>query len=122
MQDNQKIEEIFGFDPSNDRVLGAFNDNVHVEIISGNEFVVFVIPFKEYQRVWRNWLNGKQDYCERFNHYCGVMGYVYPVKYVKQDFQTNLNIWNPVIEDYEVKKADTYFVSKFDDHHDFEHG
>jgi hypothetical protein len=125
MEENEEL--LIMFDPSEDKVLGVINDNVHVQVPDYlNEdvesYLVLIIPFKEYKRVWTNWLKGKQDYCERWKEYCGVMGTTVAKKFIKQDFQTDLNIWNPIKEDYEVVMCDTYFVSKFEDHHDFEHG
>lgn len=120
----EEIEEVdLSFDPTINEVLGVFGEEVHVR---GNGCVL-VMPEKVYLKVWKNWLAGKRNYCERFDHYCGVAGYTEPIKYFKPEGQIILNEFSFPDDDSEdciVTEVpnDVYFVTKFDDYHNFEHG
>jgi len=127
----EEIEEYINFDPSRDEVLGVFGNNVHVRGVKflGEEDseIVLIIPRKEYLRVWNNWLDGKKSKCEAYQHYCGVMGYTFPVDYIKQDYQIDLTVFDETkdVDDPDFVgsiNVDVYKVTKFDDYHDFEHG
>jgi hypothetical protein len=124
------------FDPSTSNVLGVFGDKIHVEShghyespTQENDFeCVLTIPKKKYLRIWNMWLEGKKDYCERYNYYCGVMGYTIAEDFTEIDNIT-LNKFNPQANN---DNEDTWFyievptraflVNKFEDHCDFEHG
>lgn len=120
-------KEDITFDPSRDELLGVFNDEVHIkyeDYASDKhcDYGVLIIPQEEYLRVWKNYLNGKQKYCENYGHYCGVMGYTSPIDIEKLNRKINLNIWNERLDEMEEVPAQVFYISKFEDTHDFEHG
>ena len=113
------------FDPSRDEVLGVFGDKVHVR--GGDSEYVMIMTKKTYLKVWDNWLKGKQNHCERYDEYCGVGGYTVPIKIVKTDLKITLCLCEDDESDEDgckivEKEVDAYYVVKFDELHDFEHG
>lgn len=120
----EEIEIIF--DPTEDEVLGVFQDIVHVRGRDEDNPYIIAMSKKTYLKTVKNWLKGKQDYCERFDHYCGVMGYTFATKFYKCDEQIILNHfeYNDETDECIVTEVptDVYYVSKFDERHDFEHG
>jgi hypothetical protein len=74
-----------------------------------------------YLQEWKKWIQGKRAYCERFNHYCGVMGYVHPENPELIGTQ-QINKWNEEKEDYDVIEVPVYKADKFNMEPDFEHG
>jgi len=120
----EEIEIIFN--PTEDEILGVFEDVVHVRGNDPDNPYIIVMSKKTYLKTIKNWLKGKQAYCERYDHYCGVMGYTFATKYHKCKDQITLNHFEFEGDDDEFKvtevPTDVYYVSKFDDHHDFEHG
>lgn len=124
------------FDPSEDRVLGVFKDEVHVlshyheevnDEIQGEDCVL-VIPKEEYLRIWLQWLDGKQEICKSYGHYCGVLGYTSGTEFEEIN-KINVTHFNPEADE---KNEESWFtidtptrafrVTKFDDYCDFEHG
>ena len=110
------------YDPSNDEILGVVSDKIHVKVYDMNQEPVILIMSKElFYKTWDNWLKGKQDYCKRFNEYCGVGGYtiIEEGKILKR----KINLYE-YIGDEEVKEIFPVVVevTKFSDIHDFEHG
>jgi hypothetical protein len=109
------------YDPSTDEVLGVFGKNIHIKVYDENEEpIVLILSTKLFHKTWDNWLKGKKDYCERYSHYCGVMGYT---------FIEEGKIMNDKIKLYEysngdMKEVDSIVikVTKFYETHDFEHG
>lgn len=128
----ETLEELLiTFDPSRDEVLGVFDNKVHVRTIifhdnDTEEDVVLVIPKAEYLRVWSNWLDGKQRYCELWGEYCGVMGYTFAYDFEEDPRKVTLNdyVETSDVDNPEFKKTEcrVFTVYRFDDDHDFEHG
>lgn len=129
----EKEELTIFFDPSEDKILGVFGDEVHVETYAMKEEgedvpCVIIIPKKEYFRIWDLWIEGKKRYCELWGHYCGVMGYTFAEKF-KEVSSITLNKmspdWNDDVEEtwtFVEVPTRTFKVTKFEDHCDFEHG
>lgn len=111
----------------NTEILGVFGNDIHLKtygfIDNGAdiEHCVLIIPEKVYLKEWKKWIQGKREYCERFNEYCGVMGYVHPDNPILIGTQ-KLNIWNDRKEDYDVVEVSVYKADKFSNKPDFEHG
>lgn len=111
-------EIIIAFDPSKDKVLGVFGNAVHIDNREG----VIITSIDEYLRVWKNWLIGKKEYCERYNHYCGVMGYVSPVSIEEKDTKIQVVEWDDEKEEQITIDKRVFLVKRFEDEPDFEHG
>jgi hypothetical protein len=124
------------FDPSEDKVLGVFENNVHVRVtlhdfdedeMEVEEDVVLLIPQNVYLRTWKNWLEGKKDYCERYGEYCGVMGETRAIKPKLQNFTVNLYDYffpdeNSDTPETLITRAKVFMCKKFELIHEFEHG
>ena len=115
------INEI-SYDPSTDIVLGVVGKNIHVKVYDVNEEpVVLILTKKLFHKTWDNWLNGKKDYCERYKHYCGVMGYTFIEE--GKILENKIKLYeNSEEEDIKEVEAIVIKVTKFYDRHDFEHG
>ena len=109
---------------TNTGILGVFGKDVHLfaHFWEGDKdgYCVLIIPEGVYIKEWKKWLKGKREYCERYDHYCGVMGHVYALNPEKIGM-TTLNRWNE--DKFDMKEVDfpVYKASKFDVN-DFEHG
>jgi hypothetical protein len=142
------MEVNISLDVSNTEVLGVFGKGIHLlthgykitdeskivnievgksykasELSEGTEDFecILVIPEKIYLQEWKKWIKGKKEYCERFNSYCGVMGYVYPDNPILIGKQT-INRYNQEKKDYEQIELDVYKGDIFTGNPDFEHG
>ena len=142
------MEITISLDVSNTEILGVFDKGIYLltygyKIIDENKIVnlevgksyvaselsegtedfecILVMPEKIYIQEWKKWIKGKKEYCERFNHYCGVMGCVYPDNPVLIGKQT-INRYNKQKEDYEQLELDVYKADIFTGSPDFEHG
>lgn len=110
------------------KILGVFGKGIHLlthgfnEEEEDKEFeCVLIIPEKVYLKEWKKWIQGKRDYCERFDHYCGIMGYVHPLNPELIGTQ-NINKWNEEKQDYDIIEVSVYKADVFTDRPDFEHG
>lgn len=121
----KEIKEDIGFDISDSQVLGVFDNMVHVKGIKYAEDeildCILIIPREVYLIVWNTWLNGKREYCERYNDYCGVMGYINAEEFIKTTPIT-LNKWNKDSEKMIPFEHEAFIVTKFEERCDFEHG
>lgn len=114
------INEI-SYDPSNDEILGFFKNKIHVKVYDFDENpVVLIMSKKLFHKTWDNWLDGKRKYCEKWNDYCGVMGYTHIEDGEIIESDIYLNIYDG--ENVKVIKPIVIKVRKFSDIHDFEHG
>lgn len=109
------------YDPSTDEILGVIGNKIHIKVYDENEEpVVLIITKKLFHKTWNNWIDGKKDYCERYKHYCGVLGYTFIEDGKILDKKIKLNEYkNNDIVEIEAKVIE---VKKFYDYHDFEHG
>lgn len=123
-------KEDLAFTPTEDKILGVFGDDIHIEIKLDNdeESVVLIVSRDEYQRTWNNWLDGKKSICERYGEYCGVFGN-FEIEKCKKEKSITLNVFNPAHDDNDEStwfdiptKVPTFRVIKFGDRPDFEHG
>ena len=116
------------------KILGVFGKSIHLLTHGYNEErgeegegieedfeCILIVPEKVYLKEWRKWIEGKREYCERFNHYCGVMGYVHPLNPELIGTQ-KINKWNKEREDMDIIEVSVYKADKFTDTPDFEHG
>lgn len=88
------------------------------------ETCILSIDRKLFQKMLNKWLDEKLDYCDRWNHYCGVGGYIYCKKVTKA--------YDTIIYDYidsnnnETEQTEkniiVYNVESFDELIDMEHG
>ncbi len=109
------------YDPSTDEVLGVFGKDIHIKVYDENdEPIVLILSKKLFQKTWDNWIKGKKDYCERYKHYCGVMGYTFIEE--GEILENKIKLYE--YDDVNMKEIDVNVirVTKFYDLHDFEHG
>jgi hypothetical protein len=113
----------------NTEILGVFGKGVHLlthvykeieEEVEDFECIL-IVPENVYIKEWKKWLKGKKEYCERFNHYCGVMGYVHPSNPELIGTQ-KINRWNEKKQDMEIVEVSVYKADIFNEEPDFEHG
>jgi hypothetical protein len=141
------------FDFNNLKILGGFKNKVHVLGIkdtydetsipkievgvsySSKDFpeneieeCILSIDRKLFHKMLGKWLDNKLDYCDRWNHYCGVGGLIY-CENVKKEYDTYIydyiDVEDSKINDglKEVKKdMVVYTVNSFDELIDMEHG
>jgi hypothetical protein len=142
-----KTDYWFSFDDLN--ILGGYKDRVHIlgqmdiydeslepELEVGvsykmSEFpnhypinCILSIDRKLFKKMLDKWLDEKLDYCNRYNHYCGVFGFIYCE--VEKAYDTYL-IDYVETEDKEClkeikKDIIVYNVKSFDELIDMEHG
>lgn len=125
------METIIYLECPNTEILGVFEKEIHLltygytgkeDDKEDNEFeCILIVPEKVYLKEWKKWINGKRDYCERYNHYCGVMGYVHPSN-PELIGKQNINKWNKEKQDMEVIEVPVYKADIFNNEPDFEHG
>ena len=126
---------IYNFDFDDIKILGGFKNNVHVlgyrdtydetdpthSSLERKE-CIFSIDRKMFQKMLNRWLDEKLDYCDRYNHYCGVDGFI-NCKKVTKAYDTviydNGGDWR---KDLVEKKLVVYNVGGFDKYVDMEHG
>jgi hypothetical protein len=122
----------YNFDFADVKILGGYKNNVHVlgyrdtydetdpthSSLERKECILS-IDRKMFQKMLNKWLDEKLDYCDRYDHYCGVFGYIMCKKITHSH--------NTVIYDYVEglnieKKLVVYNVGAFDKYIDMEHG
>jgi hypothetical protein len=114
------IKEI-SYDPSTDEILGVVGKNIHIKIYDANEEpIVLILAKKLFHKTWDNWIKGKKDYCERYKHYCGVMGYTFIEE--GEILKDKIKLYEYKDEHMKEVDATVIKVIKFNDYHDFEHG
>jgi hypothetical protein len=137
------------FDFNDLKILGGFKNKVHVLGVkdtydetlmpklevgvsyNSNDFpeseieeCILSIDRKLFHKMLDKWLDEKLDYCDRYNHYCGVFGAIFCEKVTK--------LYNTEIYDYitdennniqqVIKPVIVYEVLSFDKIIDMEHG
>lgn len=139
------VKEYF-FDFDNLHILGGYKDKVHVQGLSyewdetkepklevgvtylGSDFpdiieedIILSIDRKMFKEMLDKWLDEKIDYCDSWNEYCGVGGYI-KCK-VEKAYNTWINIYSDNLDEKPTKKDFTvYNVVSFDEYIDMEHG
>lgn len=111
-------------------ILGVYGEDIHLLTHGFKEHdddttedieCIILIPEKTYIKEWKKWINGKRNYCELNNHYCGVMGYVTKDN-PKLIGTQKINRYNELTEEDDVIELDVYKIRSFDNEPDFEHG
>ena len=125
------------FDPSNNEVIGVLKGKVAViansfKVISEEPFnskdvpAILLMSKELYLQTVAGWLDAKEEICEAYGHYCGVMGYTHPTKYKILKEKMKLNDYSEYDEDTNTEpKVVSHLlieVEEFDDYFDFEHG
>lgn len=114
----------------NTEILGVYGEDIHLLTHGYKEHndgttedieCIILVPEKTYIKEWRKWISGKRGYCERFEHYCGVMGYVTKDS-PKLVGTQKINRFNELTEEEEVVELEVYKIRAFDGEPDFEHG
>lgn len=145
-----KTDYWFNFDDL--KILGGFKNRVHIlgyrdeydESLEpklevgvsylGSDFpdhnpeeCILSIDRKLFKKMLDKWLDKKLDYCDSWNHYCGVGGYIYCN--AEKGYDTFINEYievedNNINDGLEVRKKDiiVYNVKSFDELIDMEHG
>lgn len=122
----EKLEEGIYLNPHEDRIIGVINDNIYLK--SEYQDYVVLIPRELYIWSLNMYINQKQDYCKRYDHFCGVCGEIEILKYRVLD-SIILNECIEVEDDgknegIELKKVSypVYFADLLNDYCDMEHG
>jgi len=125
------------FDPSNNEVIGVLKGKVAViansfKVISEEPFnskdvpSILLMSKELYLKSVAGWIDAKEEICEVYGHYCGVMGYTHPTKYEILKEKMKLNDYSDYDEDTNPNpKVVSHLlieVEEFDDYFDFEHG
>lgn len=108
---------VFSFD--NLHILGVMDEHVFVRARNSenDEECVAKLTRKKFHETLDLWLNDKKAYCERYNHFCGVMGQIFCDEY-NIEGQTNLRPEGGG----ELINVDLCYIISFDDTTDMEHG
>lgn len=114
-----KEEDIIHLNPIEDKLLGAYKGYVYFK--AENQDYIVVTPEKEYLKLIKLFIKAKRDYCEKYNHFCGVFGEFSAKKYRKAKQDIHLIKYLENMESEEVPYP-TYIVDKFDKHCNMEHG
>ena len=114
------IQEI-AYDPSTDKILGLFNNEIHIKVYHEDKPVILILSNDLFHKTWDNWLIGKSDYCKRWNEYCGVMGYTHIE--VGKILEKKINLYEYDDDGGGIEHCPVVInVTKFSDYHNFEHG
>ncbi len=114
----QAFLDKISYDPSEDKVIGVTDYNCHVLLHDENDYpIVLLIPIDVFHETWDNWLEGKRSMCERYNHYCGVLG---STKIEDAEILEDSEI--TIFHKGEEVKPFVVQVWEFSPFHDFEHG
>jgi len=118
---------IVSFVPGQCRILGIFGKEIHLigclEIQPNVELLdcVIILQKKEFLRCQELWFKGKKQYCESYDEYCGIMGFLDAQDYIEVESIT-LNVPNDDESEYTKVLTRTFRVLKFDNDCYFEHG
>ena len=120
----EKLRLSFSYDDLT--ILGVFKNNVYIKgrILCDHDDYTFdhnncvlVIERKLFKKTTDMWLDAKRDYCERYNHFCGVMGGLYPD--IFEESEDKIEILN---DECELVPVRAFVVNSFEDCIDMEHG
>lgn len=120
-----KYSPKFCFDDLN--ILAVFGTTVYLKgsFKESNDCVI-LLDKSLFKKALDLWLKDKKDYCERYNHFCGV-GYIEADEYEESKEQVDLNIF---IEDdsleyggeYKSILFKTFIVYSIEESANMEHG
>jgi len=124
MKNNKELDFEFTLDPSSCEILGVFGKDIYIRIESfdPNQTIVLLIGEDVFHGMWRKWVQGKREYCERFNHFCGVMGYFIPEDCEVLEDTITVHDWNELESDYNYREVSAVRVRNWSEEPDFEHG
>ncbi len=119
-------EDSVYLNPHEDRIIGVVEEYIYFK--PDHRDYIIVTTEKEYLNTLKRWIAAKRDFCERYNHFCGVFGELNAEKYSRiKDIV--LNEYFDVEDDGENEGLamrevpyPTYLVGEFDKHVDMEHG
>ena len=121
-----KIECSFSFDDLN--LLGVKSGLIFIRGVSNNnEDCVLAIKKSHFNKMFKLWLKEKEDFCKRYDHFCGVGGFVYCeceyfYKTKLHDHECGVDVDDPEWSDKVYKSAVAYKVINFSEQIDMEHG
>lgn len=116
-------------------ILGVFGNEIHlltdgykndepptVDIPEDAGFeCILMVPIDVYLKQWKAWIKGKKRYCEKWDEYCGVMGYVTAIN--PHSLGTKpFSRWNGETEKFDKIEMPLYSADEFTSPPDFEHG
>lgn len=114
----EKVTQLsFSFDSL--EILGVFGNKVYIRGFYfsqiKDDMIDCVLEFKNklFKKSLNLWLKDKKDYCERWGHFCGVMGSI------RSD---NFEEIGSVIFDDEKKELRTFKINSIEEFCDMEHG
>lgn len=112
--ENKEIAEVdYSFDDLN--ILGVIGKDVFLRgRYNFEQDCVIQIPRQLFKKSLDYWLDDKKDYCERYDHFCGMMGSIRPL-----DFQ---EMGTMVVDEDEPKELKVFKFNSIEDFTDMEHG
>ena len=113
--------------PFESEIIGADKTHIYVKELviedEDNAFpCVLKIPRHEYIRIVNIWIDAKADYCERFEHFCGIFGNFRAVEYMQEGEINILLYFDKETDDPVYQDVPLVEVTRFDDQCDMEHG
>ena len=121
------VECSFAFDDLN--LFGVRNGMVFLRgtQFEGEKECVLAIKKADFNRMFKSWIKEKEDFCKRYDHFCGVGGifycqgeYFYDTKIY--DRESDVDVDDPNWSDKAYKDAIAYKVISFSEQIDMEHG
>ena len=110
MENSETTFLAYSFDDLN--ILGVIGKDVFLRgRYNFEQDCVIQIPRQLFKKSVDHWLDDKKDYCERYDHFCGMMGSIRPIDY--QEMGTI------VVDEDELK---VFKFNSIEDFTDMEHG
>jgi|GEM_PF-4878225 len=120
-------QETVWLNPHESRIIGVMGEYIYLKA-EYPEYII-VTTEKEYFNIFKRYVSSKRDFCERYNHFCGVHGELTAKKYKRMEKDIILNEYFDVEDDGENEGLEmrqipypTYLVYEFEKHVDMEHG
>jgi len=80
MENNETTLLAYSFDDLD--ILGVYGKDVYLRgKINFEHDCVIQISTQLFKKSLDYWINDKKDYCERYDHFCGMMGSIRPLEY-----------------------------------------
>jgi hypothetical protein len=112
-------------EPFKSEIIGANKKYIFVrENILSDEYPPCILKIRkpDWNKMCRLWIEGKTQYCLKWNEFCGVMG-TFSIEEFKQLGTINVSIdFDEDKEEMIYKDVPLFLVIKFSEIPDFEHG
>jgi hypothetical protein len=122
-------DTILYIEPPVTKIIGVVGKNIYLLThgyeddadVKDIDDCVVIITESTYKRLWKKWIEGKRDYCERFNHFCGVMGYFTTINPIPNG-TISITKYNENKKDYDFVEVPLYIATEFTENPEFEYG